>query len=91
MKTNRKTRQRTITRREFVGGALAAAGVVTGAPAILRGQNLNNKLNIAMIACGGRGAANMGGDGNVGRGGGRGRGAGLGAPATPAAPTGIPG
>ena len=31
-------------------------GVVTlGAPAFLRGQNLNNKLNIGIIGCGGRG------------------------------------
>ena len=53
-KATRKTRQREMTRREFVGGALTAAGVVAGAPAFLRGQNLNNKLNIAFIACGGR-------------------------------------
>ncbi|HUR58943.1 MAG TPA: Gfo/Idh/MocA family oxidoreductase [Opitutaceae bacterium] len=43
-----------ITRRQFVGKALVTAGVVAGAPAILRGQNLNSKLNIAFIACGGR-------------------------------------
>ncbi|MHC4686334.1 MAG: hypothetical protein ACYTEW_18750, partial [Planctomycetota bacterium] len=59
----KNTRERQITRRELVGGALAAAGgVITGAPAFLRGQNLNNKLNIAMIACGGRANANMNGD-----------------------------
>ena len=79
------TQQRQITRRELVGGALAAAGVITGAPAFLRGQNLNNKLNIAMIACGGRAIANMNGDGSGGRG------AGGGAAAAPAGPpTGIP-
>ena len=50
----RKARQRRMTRREFVGGALAAAGVMTGAPALLRGRNLNDKLNIAFIASGGR-------------------------------------
>ena len=53
-KTTRRTRQRRMTRREFVGGAMAAAGVVAGAPAFLRGRNLNEKLNIAFIACGGR-------------------------------------
>ena len=55
----RKTRQRRITRREFVGETLAAAGVIAGAPAILRGQNLNSRLNIAMIGAGGRGRANL--------------------------------
>jgi len=57
-KATKTARQRRITRREFVGGALAA-GVVAGAPAFLRGQNLNNKLNIAFIACGGRALANL--------------------------------
>ena len=42
-----------ITRREFVGRTLAM-GIISGAPAFLRGQNLNNKLNIAFIACVGR-------------------------------------
>jgi predicted dehydrogenase len=50
---------RGLTRREFVGRALAA-GLVSGAPAFLRGQNLNNKLNIAFIACGGRANASLG-------------------------------
>jgi hypothetical protein len=59
-KTTNRRRPRRMTRREFVGGALAAAGVVTGAPAFLRGQNLNNKLNIAFIACGGRASASIG-------------------------------
>ena len=50
----RPTNSRHITRREFVGGAVTAAGVITGAPALLRGRGLNDKLNIAFIACGGR-------------------------------------
>src|SRR3954447_21648973 len=50
---------RGLTRREFVGRAMAA-GLVSGAPAFLRGQNLNNKLNIAFIACGGRANASLG-------------------------------
>src|SRR5687768_12856738 len=58
-KKTSKARQRQMTRREFVGGAVAAAGVITGAPAILRGQNLNNKLNIAFIATGGRAGASL--------------------------------
>ena len=68
----KNTRDRQITRRELVGGALASAGVIAVAPAFLRGRNLNNKLNIAMIACGGRANANMRGDGGSRR---RGRGA----------------
>ena len=47
-----------MTRREFVGRTLAI-GIISGAPALLRGQNLNNKLNIAFIACGGRANASL--------------------------------
>src|SRR5688572_18847256 len=49
---------RPMTRRAFVRRTLAA-GLISGAPAIVRGQNLNNKLNIAFIACGGRGNASL--------------------------------
>ena len=60
MKLSAKMRPaRGMTRREFVGRTLLTAGVIAGAPAILRGQNLNNKLNIAFIGCGGRGNANL--------------------------------
>src|SRR5207247_9719540 len=58
-KTTNKTLSRRMTRREFVGRALAA-GIISGAPAFLRGQNLNSKLNIAFIACGGRANASLG-------------------------------
>ena len=84
-KAPRKTRHGRMTRREFVGGALAAAGVVAGAPALLRGRNLNDKLDIAFIGGGGRGLDNIreltmiqgGGDapGAAGRGGSGGAGA----------------
>ena len=48
----------TLTRRQFTGTlATAAAGAVL-APAFLRGANLNDKLNIAIIGSGGRGAGN---------------------------------
>src|SRR3954453_20658784 len=57
-KIKTSTNSPSITRREFVGRALAA-GLVSGAPAFLRGQNLNSKLNIAFIACGGRANASL--------------------------------
>ena len=38
---------------------LAAAGAIGVAPAFLRGQNLNNKLNIAIIGTGSRGGSNL--------------------------------
>jgi len=53
MKTNLQTR------RQFTRTLLATAGAVSFGPAFLRGQNLNNKLNIAIIGTGGRGGANM--------------------------------
>jgi hypothetical protein len=53
------TAGRQITRREFVGGALAIGGLMAGAPAIVRGQNLNSKLDIAFIGAGGRAGASL--------------------------------
>lgn len=48
-----------MTRRSFlVSSALAAGGTVL-APAVVRGQNLNEKLNIALIGVGGRGGGNL--------------------------------
>src|SRR5215468_6400798 len=55
---NRKRSGR-ITRRKFVGRTLLATCMAGAAPAFLRGQNLNNKLNIAFIACGGRATASL--------------------------------
>jgi len=49
------------TRRQFVRGVACSAMGALAAPAIVRGRNLNEKLNIAMIGVGGRGAANLGG------------------------------
>src|SRR6476619_6325281 len=48
-----------MTRRQFAGRTLMTVGAIAGAPAFLRGQNLNNKLNIAFIACGGRANASL--------------------------------
>src|SRR5436190_21491120 len=47
---------RTLNRRRFL--ATTAASVAL-APAFLRGQNLNDKLNIAIIGAGGRGGSNL--------------------------------
>ena len=43
--STKTTRSLRMTRREFVGRTLVTAGVLTAAPAFLRGENLNNKLN----------------------------------------------
>src|SRR6185436_3651156 len=59
MKNEAKVHPHAMTRRGFVGRALAA-GFISGAPAFLRGQNLNSKLDIAFIACGGRASASLG-------------------------------
>jgi predicted dehydrogenase len=46
------------SRRQFLrSSALATAAI--GFPSIVRAQNLNGKLNIAVIGCGGRGAGNL--------------------------------
>jgi len=55
---NRPAR-RSVTRRKFLGASVAATTLGWTAPAILRGRNLNEKLNIAVIGSGGRGASNM--------------------------------
>lgn len=52
-----------LTRRQFTKTAVVSAAAFS-APAFLRGQNLNSKLNIAMIACSRRGGANMKGVGH---------------------------
>ena len=57
----RRTEQtgRNFKRRDFLKTATAGAAAVVMAPAIVRGRNLNEKLNVAVIGCGGRGAANL--------------------------------
>ena len=45
-----------ISRRKFLATGAAAAVAV---PGILRAQNAPNRLNIAIIGCGGRGAHNL--------------------------------
>ena len=50
------TTSRSASRREFVA---AAGAVALAAPAVLRAQSLNSKLDVAIIGCGGRGGGNM--------------------------------
>ena len=57
----KKKAGRHITRRQFVRSALTAAGAAAGMPALLRGRNLNDKLNIAIIGAGGRGITDTAG------------------------------
>jgi predicted dehydrogenase len=47
------------TRRQFARALAGAAVGALAAPAVLRGRNLNEKLRIALIGVGGRGAANL--------------------------------
>ncbi len=51
--------RRSINRRRFLQTATAAGAATFAAPALLRARGLNEKLNIAVIGCGGRGASNM--------------------------------
>src|SRR5947207_6712354 len=48
-----------VTRRQFTRAFLTATGALASAPAFLRGQNLNDKLDIAVIGAGGRGGSNL--------------------------------
>jgi predicted dehydrogenase len=51
-----------IDRRRFLRvSALAAGATLLGAPALLRAQSPNNKLNIGIIGAGGRGGGNLAG------------------------------
>src|SRR5262245_58930020 len=48
-----------LSRRRFLNQAAAAGVTALAAPAIVRGRNLNDKLNLAIIGAGGRGADNL--------------------------------
>jgi predicted dehydrogenase len=45
-----------LTRRSFHG----TAATVIAAPAFVRGRDLNSKMDVAVVGCGGRGAGNLG-------------------------------
>jgi predicted dehydrogenase len=48
------------TRRQFIKyGAMAAGAVALTGPYPVRGQNLNSKLNLAQIGCGGKGSSDL--------------------------------
>lgn len=48
------------SRRQFIGTTgFVASSTILGLPAFLRGASLNERLNIAIIGCGGRGASNL--------------------------------
>jgi predicted dehydrogenase len=48
------------SRRQFIRyGALAATGAVVTGPHLLRGQNLNSRLNLAQIGCAGKGGSDL--------------------------------
>ena len=61
MKTNYRhsDSNRRMHRRDFTTTALAGAAGALAAPALLRGQNPSDKLNIAIIGSGGRGGSNL--------------------------------
>lgn len=48
-----------ISRRSFLSATAMAGAATFAAPAILRARNANDRLNIAIIGAGGRGASNM--------------------------------
>jgi hypothetical protein len=48
------------TRRQFIKyGSMAAGAVVLTGPYPVRGQNLNSKLNLAQVGCGGKGSSDF--------------------------------
>ncbi len=57
--TTRSSHLPPVNRRRFLGMAATAGAATFAAPALLRGRNLNEKLNIAVVGAGGRGASNM--------------------------------
>ena len=52
-----KTPSNELTRRGFISHSSAALGATAFGPFILRGQNLNSKVNVAAIGAGGKGSS----------------------------------
>src|SRR6185369_4885963 len=60
LSTIMKAFYRTSTRRQFLGTTgFITASTILGFPAILRAASANEKLNLAIIGCGGRGGSNL--------------------------------
>jgi predicted dehydrogenase len=60
MQTNYPLNHTGISRRQFLKTSTVASAAVLGMPALLSAAAPNSKLNIAVIACGGRGGSNLG-------------------------------
>jgi predicted dehydrogenase len=52
-------RRASVTRRRFLQQVALAGAAVAGAPAFVRSRSAAEKLNVAVIGCGGRGASNL--------------------------------
>ncbi|SVB55936.1 uncharacterized protein METZ01_LOCUS208790, partial [marine metagenome] len=52
-----KTPSNKLSRRKFISHSSAALGATAFGPFILRGQNLNSKVNVAAIGAGGKGSS----------------------------------
>ena len=59
--SNLSSQAASVDRRHFLQKATLTGAATLSAPALLRGRNLNEKLNIAIIGAGGRGRSNTAG------------------------------
>ena len=56
---NRQRTTSSLSRRRFLRQAAVTGASILGAPAVLSARSPSEKLNVVIIGCGGRGAANM--------------------------------
>jgi predicted dehydrogenase len=60
MKAKPVSPRSSLNRRDFLRATALAAGAATlGVPALVRGQNLNSKVNVAAVGIGGKGASDV--------------------------------
>jgi predicted dehydrogenase len=57
--TRRQTSSASLNRRRFLQRAAATGAALLAAPAVLSARSSNEKLNVVIIGCGGRGEGNM--------------------------------